>query len=108
MITEPIDRDFLLSMLNTTILDLHTKFTKGRIKDPTNENIKVSQARAIIYGCNVAESIYNDKQLDILQEKIEGLTDAINNPLGNKRELTIKDKLIVDEIMAKIDKTYNK
>ena len=102
LLSEPIDRDFLLSMLNTTIMELHTKFTKGRIKDATNENIKVSQARAIIYGCNVAEAIYKDKQLDVLQKKLDELTYAINNPA--RKELTVQDKAEVDEVIAKIDK----
>lgn len=74
-------RDFYLAVLDDAINNLHYKATKGRIRDAKKEKLKVDMYRALFYGVNVANSVYKDKQIDLLVDDFEKL----------KKGLLIKD-----------------
>lgn len=74
-------RDFYLAVLDDAINNLHYKSTKGRIRDAKKEKLKVDMYRALFYGVNVANSVYKDKQIDLLVDDFEKL----------KKGLLIKD-----------------
>lgn len=100
---EPFERDNILKLLSESITELKKKAFIGRIKDEKKAKVKTDQFRALIYSCNVYNTVLKDKQIDTMQKDIEIIKMAvISNEVENKEELK-EDLEVVEEALAKIE-----
>lgn len=74
-----VTRNLLLGKLYDMIESLETKITRGRIKDPKNEKIKVDQVRVFGYLCSIYNQVSKDVELDELKAEIEELREMLEN-----------------------------
>jgi hypothetical protein len=72
-----LNRKLLLIKLYDMIESFETKIAKGRIKDPQNEKIKVSQIKAFGYLCSVYNALSKDVELDEIKSEIEILEELL-------------------------------
>ena len=104
-IVETDKRDFYLGFLDDAINKLHHKATKGKIKNPKNEKIKIEYFRALVYAISTANSVLEKKQLDKLERDLEMLKEGIVFQNEEKSSELDEDKLKeIERIDAKIDK----
>lgn len=90
-------RIFYLAILDDAINNLHHKATSGRIRDEKKEKLKIDMYRTLIYGVNVANSVYKDKQIDDMAADFEKL----------KKGLLIKDSAIENDAAGISDDKLN-
>lgn len=104
-IVETDKRDFYLGFLDDAINKLHHKATKGKIKNPRNEKIKIEYFRALVYAISTANSVLEKKQLDKLEHDLEMLKNGIVFQNEKKSSNVDEEKLKeIERIDAKIDK----
>lgn len=105
-IVESDKRDLYLGFLDDAINKLHHKATKGKIKNPKNEKIKIDYFRALIYAISTANTVLEKKQLDKLEQDLEMLKSGIVFQNEEKPSPTLdEDKLKeIERIDAKIEK----
>jgi len=76
--TLEIDRDKLLNMLSEIVKTQHFKITKGRIRDPKNEKLRLENVRVLAYLCSVYNGILKDRDLSDIEKRLEVLENANN------------------------------
>ena len=76
--TLEIDRDKLLNMLSEIVKTQHFKITKGRIRDPKNEKLRLENVRVLAYLCSVYNGILKDRDLSDIEKRLEALENANN------------------------------
>lgn len=104
-IVETDKRDFYLGFLDDAINKLHHKATKGKIKNPKNERIKIEYFRALVYAVSTANNVLEKKQLDKLEKDMEMLKRGIAFQNEETSSTLDEDKLKeIERIDAKIDK----
>lgn len=96
----PFDRNMILNILLENIQIMNNKFQDGRIKNPVNEKIKITQMKAVIYACKVCNEIYKDLQIDELNKEIGFLKSIIEQ--GKNQETINEDLKIVEDTLKKI------
>ena len=57
---------------------LHHKALKGRIVKPENEKVRIQYFKAMTYACSIYNQIKRDVEIDELNNKVEELTEKIN------------------------------
>lgn len=71
-----MDRDKLLTVMGEVIAGLQTKIQRGRIRDRTNEKLRLESMRVLFYGMSVYNAILKDKELDEIERRVEALENA--------------------------------
>lgn len=85
------NRESILDILQNAIEYLQKKALKGRIYDPTNEKIRISYIKALIYAINTYNAILKDTEIEELKEKIKLIESIIKNPnTGDNDEEVLK------------------
>lgn len=100
---ETFQRDNILNLLSESITELKKKAFTGRIKDEKKAKVKTDQFRALIYSCNVYNTVLKDKQIDIMQKDIETIKNAVISEEVTNTEEIKEDLEIVEEALAKIE-----
>lgn len=104
-VVESDKRDLYLGFLDDAINQLHHKATKGKVKNPKNERIKIDYFRALVYAISTANVVLEKKQLDKLEHDLEMLKNGIvfqnNEKTSDVDEEKIKE---IERIDAKIEK----
>lgn len=72
-------RESILSNLDNVIEILYKKTTKGRIKNPDNDKVRIQWFRVLAYTCSIYNQIKRDIDLDELKEEIEALREEIRS-----------------------------
>ena len=105
-IVESDKRDLYLGFLDDAITKLHHKATKGKIKNPKNEKIKIDYFRALVYAISTANTVLEKKQLDKLEQDLEMLKSGIVFQNEEKSSPNVdEDKMKeIEKIDAKIEK----
>ena len=105
-IVETDKRDFYLGFLDDAINKLHHKATKGKIKNPKNEKIKIEYFRALVYAISTANSVLEKKQLDQLEHDLELLKRGIvfQNETQSSKPLDEDKMKEIKRIDDRIDK----
>ena len=71
-------RELVLVKLDEVINFLHHKALKGRIVKPENEKVRIQYFKAMTYACSIYNQIKRDVEIDELNNKVEELTEKIN------------------------------
>lgn len=105
-VVESDKRDLYLGFLDDAINQLHHKATKGKVKNPKNERIKIDYFRALVYAISTANVVLEKKQLDKLERELEMLKRGIafQNETQPSKPLDEEKLKEIERIDEKIDK----
>ena len=105
-IVESDKRDLYLGFLEDAMNKLHHKATKGKIKNPKNEKIKIDYFRALVYAISTANSVLEKKQLDKLEKDLEMLKSGMVFKEQEKPSPTLDEEKLkeIERIDEKIEK----
>lgn len=70
-----LDRDQLLDLLTGMLDEMYNKIMHGRVKDKNVFQSKVTALRAFSYGVSVYGSVLKDKDLDVINDRLDRLED---------------------------------
>lgn len=94
------DRNNLLNILSENIQMMNEKLQNGRIKNPENEKIKITQMKAVVYACKVYSEIYKQKQLDEFKRELEIIRYEVKN--SQDKENMTKDLKVVESAIKEL------
>lgn len=81
-IMQPImTRHEVLDILSQAIQQQHQKMTKGKIFNPENEKIRVSQWKSLVHSCQVYNQILKDMEINKLQFELQEIQNAVVDDL---------------------------
>lgn len=87
-VMQPIKtRHEILDILSQAIEKQHQKVTKGKIFNPENEKIRVSQWKSLVHSCQVYNQVLKDMELNNLQYELQQIQNAIIDETKTNEEL---------------------
>lgn len=72
-----ITRHEVLQIMSQAIEKQHQKVTKGKIFNPENEKIRVSQWKSLVHSCQVYNQILKDMELTKVQYELQEIKNAM-------------------------------
>lgn len=96
-----LDRTMILDILSENIQIMNKKVKGNRIRDTEKEKIKVTQMKAVVYGCKVYNEIYKDYQLDNLERELKLIKNAVEQ--SKNQERLAEDLEIVEATLEKLN-----
>jgi hypothetical protein len=71
-----MERERILTLMSGVIETLEAKIQRGRIRDRTNEKLRLEAMRVLFYGMSVYNAILKDKEIEEIEKRLEVLEHA--------------------------------
>jgi hypothetical protein len=65
----------MLDTLDVAIEEARRKVESGRVRDATNETVRIKWVRALAYTVSIRRQVANDRDLEELAEQLEALKE---------------------------------
>lgn len=83
-----VDRD--LSRLEDAISACHKKITRGRIRNPEHERVRLQQYRALAYMLQTRTQIESARELEELSDRLDDIEAGIERERERRERFRVK------------------